>query len=410
MKTIATVPLGEVADIAAGITLGRKDPEEELFEVPYLRVANVQDGRLDLDDLKTVKATKREIEKWSLLPGDLLLTEGGDPDKLGRGACWEGQIPRCIHQNHIFRVRLPADYFDPDFVSYQMASPYGKSYFFAHAKKTTGIASINQKVLKAFPLHAPSKSTQREIKVILQQQLAAVATASGAASKVVKDTVALKTSAYTTLFNHVTPIAALPLIQASPAGWEWVRLDEIARLESGHTPSRSRPDWWGGDVSWVSLTEIRALDGKWVDSTQLRTNEHGIANSAARILPSGTVCFSRTASVGFVTIMGQPMATSQDFANWVCGEDLDPEFLMQALICSRPALRELATGATHKTIYMPTLKNFHICAPPINEQRSIVKALKSQLAEAETLAQAAQAQFDDLSALPQRLLAQAFES
>jgi type I restriction enzyme S subunit len=163
--------------------------------------------------------------------------------------------------------------------------------------------------------------------------------------------------------NLRAAVAIPPGLPESPRGWRWHKLNEIARLESGHTPSRLRPEWWGGDVSWISLTEIRALDGKWTESTNLRTNSEGIANSAARILPRGTVCFSRTASVGFVTIMGQPMATSQDFANWVCGEELDPEYLMYALIFSRKELLKLASGATHKTIYMPTLKNFHLCEP-----------------------------------------------
>lgn len=199
-----------------------------------------------------------------------------------------------------------------------------------------------------------------------------------------------------------------------PTGWKWSKLTDIARLESGHTPSRSRPDWWSGDVSWISLTEIRALDGQWVESTQLRTNEAGIANSAARILPRGTVCLSRTASVGFVVIMAVPMATSQDFANWVCGEELDPEYLMYALICSRRELREMATGATHKTIYMPALESFHLCVPDdtgltsVCKQRQIATNLKAQLAEATAIHQAAVAQLAEIERLPQRLLAQAF--
>lgn len=205
-----------------------------------------------------------------------------------------------------------------------------------------------------------------------------------------------------------TPIAVSPKEQRAPKNWRWQKLTNIARLESGHTPSRQRPEWWGGDVSWISLTEIRALDGKWVERTQLRTNDLGIANSAARILPRGTVCLSRTASVGFVTIMAAPMATSQDFANWVCGDELDPEFLMYALIRSRRELRELATGATHKTIYMPTLEAFHVCAPQINEQRRIAARLKAQLAEVEDARRAALVQLAEIDRLPQQLLAHAF--
>lgn len=181
MSGLPTFPLAQVADIAAGITLGRKTKETELVQVPYLRVANVQDGHLLLADLKTIAATRREIEKWALKDGDLLLTEGGDLDKLGRGACWRNQVPLCIHQNHIFRVRLPTDSYDPDYVSFQIASPYGKAYFLAHAKKTTGIASINQRVLGAFPLMSPPLSEQRRIAADLKDQLAEVEAARQAA-------------------------------------------------------------------------------------------------------------------------------------------------------------------------------------------------------------------------------------
>lgn len=195
------------------------------------------------------------------------------------------------------------------------------------------------------------------------------------------------------------PISVSPGLLESPSGWRWEKLNALARLESGHTPSRARTDWWGGDISWVSLTEIRELDGRWVHETQIRTNQAGIANSAARILPRGTVCFSRTASVGFVTIMAEPMATSQDFANWVCGDDLVSEFLMYALIRSRNELRALATGATHKTIYMPTLEEFHLCLPKREVQELIVNGLKVKLAAAEEARQAAQAQFQELTNL-----------
>lgn len=163
--------LRNAADIAAGITLGRKTKETELIEVPYLRVANVQDGHLALSDIKTIAATRREIEKWALRDGDLLLTEGGDLDKLGRGACWREQMPLCIHQNHIFRVRLPKELYDPDFVALQIGSPYGKAYFMAHAKKTTGIASINQQVLGSFPLLSPPLVEQQAIASDLKLQL-----------------------------------------------------------------------------------------------------------------------------------------------------------------------------------------------------------------------------------------------
>ena len=164
-------PLGEVGEIVSGITLGRQLRDVRTRRVPYLRVANVKDGYLDLSEVYEIDATGAELERLRLHPGDLLLTEGGDPDKLGRGTFWKGQLPECIHQNHIFRVRFDPREFLPEFVSAQVGSPYGKSYFLAHAKRTTGIATINQKVLAAFPLMAPRLGDQRRIASMLDERM-----------------------------------------------------------------------------------------------------------------------------------------------------------------------------------------------------------------------------------------------
>lgn len=269
--------------------------------------------------------------------------------------------------------------------------------------------SVSGDYLESLPFPEISASEQRQAAASLKAQLAEVETARQAVQAQRMDVEGLLLALYREAFVQIAPVAVPPTFDDSPPGWQWHKLTDIARLESGHTPSRSRPDWWGGDVSWISLTEIRALDGQWVEGTQLRTNAAGVANSAARILPHGTVCYSRTASVGFVAIMAQPMATSQDFANWVCSDALDPEFLMHALIRARKELRALATGATHKTIYMPTLESFRVCAPDPDTQRRIVRALKQRLADATTLRAALDAQRAELENLPQRLLAQAFE-
>lgn len=172
-------PLGQVGAIVSGVTLGRKLRGETTRLVPYLRVANVKDGYLDLSDVYQIEATESEIAKCRLEIGDLLLTEGGDPDKLGRGTLWRGEIPGCIHQNHIFRVRFNSPSPLPEFVSAQMGSAYGKAYFLAHAKQTTGIATINQRVLAAFPLMEPSLEEQRRVSAMLDRQLALAEAASG---------------------------------------------------------------------------------------------------------------------------------------------------------------------------------------------------------------------------------------
>lgn len=162
-----THALGEVADVASGITKGRKTKSNDLREVPYLAVANVQDRHLKLDVVKTIEASEDEIERFLLKKGDILLTEGGDPDKLGRGTLWNEEIPECIHQNHIFRVRVESEQVRPTFLSWQIGSDAGKAYFLKLAKQTTGIASINKTQLKGFPVLLPPLKLQLEFETRL---------------------------------------------------------------------------------------------------------------------------------------------------------------------------------------------------------------------------------------------------
>lgn len=162
----------------------------------------------------------------------------------------------------------------------------------------------------------------------------------------------------------------------APKGWAWVSLSKIARLESGHTPSRSKPEYWDGDIAWIGIKDASAHHGSVIDDTSQHVTQAGIDNSAARILPANTVCLSRTASIGYVVIMGRPMATSQDFVNWVCSPAIEPEFLKWILLAEGgDGLRKFGKGSTHTTIYFPEVEAFHACIAPLNEQRRIISKL-----------------------------------
>jgi type I restriction enzyme, S subunit len=154
--------LGEIAEIVSGLTKGRI-AAGPFTRVPYLAVLNVQYKRLDLSVVKEIDATDAEIERYLLKRDDLLLTEGGDPDKLGRGTLWQEELPRCIHQNHIFRVRINEGAgIDPVFLNWLVASERGRRYFLRSAKQTTGIASINATQLRRFPLLVPPLTLQNQ--------------------------------------------------------------------------------------------------------------------------------------------------------------------------------------------------------------------------------------------------------
>jgi len=164
---------------------------------------------------------------------------------------------------------------------------------------------------------------------------------------------------------------------AIPEHWTVMPIRRAARLESGHTPSRLHPEYWEHCIiPWFSLADvwqIRHGQADYVYETKEKISELGLENSAARVLPAGTVMLSRTASVGFSTIMGVDMATTQDFANWVCSPRLKPEYLLIVLRCMDAEFRRLKMGSTHNTIYMPDLRALRFALPPLDEQDAIVK-------------------------------------
>lgn len=162
-EALPSRPLGELAETVSGITKGRRLSGQVTRTVPYLAVVNVQAGELNLKSVKTIEATEAEIERYQLKADDLVMTEGGDPDKLGRGALWRGELPLCLHQNHVFRVRVRDEAgVDPRYLAAYIRSRNARSYFLRSAKQTTGIASINMTQLRALPVAVPPVDLQRE--------------------------------------------------------------------------------------------------------------------------------------------------------------------------------------------------------------------------------------------------------
>ncbi len=159
--------VSEVAEVGSGVTLGKDVSGFKSVELPYLRVANVQDGHLDLSTVKTVRVRCDEVDRYRLEAGDVLMTEGGDLDKLGRGTLWEGQIPDCLHQNHIFRVRANRTALNPHFFSYVVESDIAKRYFIRVAKRTTNLASTNKTQVRAFRFPVPPLPEQEQIVAII---------------------------------------------------------------------------------------------------------------------------------------------------------------------------------------------------------------------------------------------------
>ncbi|WP_037077144.1 restriction endonuclease subunit S [Neorhizobium vignae] len=153
-------PLALIAEIRTGLAKG-KPSGAATINLPYLSVANVKDGFLDLSEVKEITVEHNRVQRYSLQSGDVLMTEGGDLDKLGRGTVWQAEIPLCLHQNHVFAVRTDIGILDPWFLAAIARSVYGKSYFRKCAKRSSNLASINKAQVSAFLVPAVPVIEQR---------------------------------------------------------------------------------------------------------------------------------------------------------------------------------------------------------------------------------------------------------
>ncbi len=163
----------QMGDVGSGITKGGRKRVADRRPVPYLRVANVQRGGLDLTEIKTIPASENEVRRYSLRSGDVLFNEGGDRDKLGRGCVWRGEIQECLHQNHVFRVRPFLRDYSSDFLSHYGNSS-GQEWFFRRATQSVNLASINQTVLRSLPVPVPPAGEQEQIVARVAHELANV--------------------------------------------------------------------------------------------------------------------------------------------------------------------------------------------------------------------------------------------
>lgn len=402
--------LVDVVEFIRGVSFDKSEAKYRPVEghVPVLRAGNIGKGLALNEDLVWVPPS-RVADDQMLRVGDIAICmSSGSPAVVGKTAQlrepWRGSV------GAFCGIIRPRQHVHPDFLLLWFQADAFREWRDGQSRGAN-IQNLRFSQLAALEIPIPELSEQKRIAARLTEQLAAVERSQAAAAARLDAAEALSGSYLREVFGVEAPISASPIVPSTPTrtGWRWHRLADLARLATGHTPSRREPAWWGGEIPWLQLPDIRAVDGRRVTETMEYTNELGLANSSAVLLPAGTVCMSRTASVGFVTIMGRDMATSQDFVNWVCGPQLDPDFLMYLLIRSRRVLREMGSGATHHSIYFETVREFSVCVPAIAEQRKIVADLTERLTRAERTLDAIRSELAAIEALPAALLREAFK-
>ena len=254
------------------------------------------------------------------------------------------------------------------------------SFDLSKYNEASGVPSLGRDTLNAIPLLTPPLPEQQKIAAILSSVDNVIEKTRAQIDKL-KD---LKTGMMQELLTKGVGSGGVPHTEFKdspvgriPARWNTELLDKVAARGSGHTPSKSKPEYWNGGIDWVSLSDTSKLDRLYINATTKQVSELGIQNSSAIIHPPGTVVLSRDAGIGKSAITTKEMAVSQHFIAWRCSNRLDNHFLYYLLQFRKPKFESIAMGSTIKTIGLPFFKQLHVPIPPMSEQEAIAGALKS---------------------------------
>lgn len=376
------VALGKMLDAKriTGRSLGR-----------YLRNIDVQWDAVNVQGLPEMDFAGSERERYLLRAGDLLVCEGGES---GRTAIWRGELDECFYQKAIHRVR-PRNASDLPRFFYFLMYALAKRGVFSAASNPTTIDHLTAVQLRHYRMSFPTTGEQRAIAGFLDRETARIDALVERKERLIEllreKRAALITRAVTRGLDPNVPMkdSDVEWLGEIPAHWDVMRTKFGANLQSGHTPSRQNPKYWEDcTIPWFGLADvwqIRDGQAEYVHDTAEKISELGLANSSARLLPKGSVILSRTASVGFSSILGVDMATTQDFVNWICGPSLRPEYLLYVFRAMEPEFRRLTMGSTHQTIYMPDVGRLQTPVPPIHEQDEVVAHIRQETSALDTL-------------------------
>jgi len=364
--------------------------------------------------IRDLSATETEVnytgpvvdEAW-IETGDVIIGMDGDFN-VGR---WRG--PKALLNQRMCCLR-PRSGANAGFITYLLPTPLKVINDLTYS---TTVKHLSSNDVRKIRLGAPPEPEQRAIAAFLDREAARIDALVAKKERLIEllqeKRTALITRAVTKGLDPTVPMkdSGVEWLGEIPAHWEVKRTKFAARLRSGHTPSRQHPEYWlDCTIPWFGLADVWQIrDGQveYVYETNEKISELGLANSAARLLPKGTVMLSRTASVGFSAVMGVDMATTQDFVNWVCGPTIRPEYLLYVFRSMQQEFRRLTMGSTHQTIYMPDVGRFSSPVPPLREQDLIVSVIREEAAQIDVLTAKIRDAIDRLKELRSALISAA---
>lgn len=377
-----TVPLKQLFSSVRGGAWGT-EPGTDDVTLPCVRGTDFDYAhlRVDLSSAPLRGFSRADVAVRAARRDDLIIEKsgGGETQPVGRVALHDHD-DLVMPTNFAGRLR-PARDVDSRFACYVFASLYAGGRTRAAIKQTTGIQNLDLDALLATRVRCPELPEQRAVADYLDRETARI---DALIEKRQRMMALIREGAL--VRQELLATGRSQKVQMSPSGHDWlgpipenwsvVRLKHYARIESGHTPSRTRPELWENcTIPWVTLNDVGYLEAhEWVEETVNLISEAGIASSSARVLPGGTVILSRDATVGRCGILARPMATSQHFIDWICGQHLRPRYLW---LLFRTAMQthfaSLTDGATLRTIGMPDIGELVVPLPPLDQQDLIVE-------------------------------------
>ncbi|MFC5828775.1 restriction endonuclease subunit S [Nonomuraea insulae] len=366
--------LGEIADVVGGVTKDTKKQSDPAIPlVPYLRVANVQRGHLDLRHVTEIRVPQATAERLRLQPGDVLLNEGGDRDKLGRGWVWEGQIPNCIHQNHVFRARIHSGILHPKLLAW-FANECAQKWFETNGKQTTNLASISMSKIQQLPVPIPPLDEQQRIIEALDRHLATLQTADEAL-KLACQKVGL-------LRKHVL-IDAVPI--PGPTHWRLARVSEVGTVDLGR---QRHPDWHTGPNMRPYLRVANVFEDR-IDIGDVMEMDFPPAIFERFRLAEDDILLNEGQSPEYLgrpaMYRGEPkdIAFTNSLLRFRAGSEVDPEWALLVFRRHMHAGRfmeetRITTNIAH--LSATRFKSVEFPVPPLEEQRAIVQTVQRKLA------------------------------
>lgn len=395
--------LDDLAEVIGGVTKdSKRQSDPSLPGVPYLRVANVQRMRLDLSEVATIRVPADAVERYRLQPGDVLMTEGGDRDKLGRGWVWEGQIDTCIHQNHVFRARITGSAIDPKLLACYLNS-VARPWLEVNAKQSVNLASISISKIKQLPIAVPPAAEQKRIGAALDTHMARLDAVDPTVASARRDLAALRKAVL---------MDAVPEPEQWPAHWTATTIGRAGTVELGRA---RHPDWHTGPKMRPYLRVANVFEDR-IDTSDVKDMDFSGVFDKYRLEP-GDILLNEGQSPHLV---GRPamyrgipegVAFTNSLLRFRAGDDVLPGW---ALLVFR---RHLHAGRFMREVRITTnlahlsgarLKTVEFPVPPLDEQRRLIRTTKQRLASLDRIALGLDRAARHNTALRRTLLAEAF--